>query len=411
MELPDGPAGGEPSPRLKSEVESVMSVRSWQTGHGGDQSFAAYGALMVGAEAAFERLDPIFREEGVSLFLREAEGEQVILAVPGTIETAASNPLINLALFVATLISVVFSGALFANVHLYGADLAAQAPSSMQEVLGLLDGGIPFALSLLAILLAHEFGHYLAGRYHNTAVTLPYFLPLPGTILGTLGAFIRMQEPPKNRKVLLDIGLAGPLAGFFVAVPILLIGLSQSILTNLPTEQAAAGGLSLEGNSILYLLAKYAVKGELLPAPLSFEGVNPLLYWARYFFTGQPIPFGGLDVLVHPLAWAGWAGLLVTSLNLIPVGQLDGGHLLYVLMGRRARLAWPVAIVGLVLMGFVWSGWWLWAALIFLLGRTHARTRDEITDLDPRRRLLAIGGLLLFLVTFTPIPLFIFPGG
>ncbi len=132
----------------------------------------------------------------------------------------------------------------------------------------------------------------------------------------------------------------------------------------------------------MYLFAKYVVFGEWLPHPISYGGLHPLLYWARYVFTGQPVPFGGTDVVLHPVAWAGWAGLLVTALNLIPAGQLDGGHVLYVLLGKRARAVLPFVLVALVVLGTVWTGWWLWAFLIFLLGRVYAEPLDQITPLD-----------------------------
>jgi membrane-associated protease RseP (regulator of RpoE activity) len=333
------------------------------------------------------------------------------LGVAGVIEPSPSNPWINLAMFILTLLSVILAGALFANIDFYGNEFVPTMPSSLRGYFDLFLGGIPFAVALLAILLSHEFGHYLAGRYHKTAVTLPYFIPLPGSILGTLGAVIRMKEPPRNRKILLDIGLAGPLAGFVVALPILFVGLALSHLTTLPASASANAGVSLEGNSILYLLAKYVTRGQLLPAPESYGGVSQIAYWLRYFFLGRPIPFGGVDVLVHPLAWAGWAGMLVTALNLIPAGQLDGGHLIYVLFGRRASRLWIVIVVAMIAMGFVWAGWWIWAALIFFLGRSFAQPLDEITPLDGRRRALAIVGLVIFVLTFTPVPLLAAGGG
>jgi membrane-associated protease RseP (regulator of RpoE activity) len=262
-------------------------------------------------------------------------------------------------------------------------------------------------VSLLAILLAHEFGHYLAGRYHRSAVTLPYFIPFPLSPFGTMGAFIQLKEPPKNKRILLDIGIAGPLAGLIIAIPVLFIGLHLSEVTRLPLIQSGET-LSLEGNSILYLLAKYIVFGQWLPNPGNAGFINPIIYWIRYFFTGQPVPFGGLDVQLHPVAWAGWAGLLITALNLIPAGQLDGGHLLYVLIGRKARNILPFILVGMIILGFVWSGWWVWAFLTFFLGRIFAEPLDQITPLDPRRKALAILGLFIFLVIFTPIPLSFF---
>jgi membrane-associated protease RseP (regulator of RpoE activity) len=153
------------------------------------------------------------------------------------------------------------------------------------------------------------------------------------------------------------------------------------------------------------LLLKVIVKGQLLPHPFTYAGVAPLFYWIRYFFTGTPLPAGGLDVTLHPIAWAGWAGLLVTSLNLIPAGQLDGGHVMYVLLGKYTNRLLPFILGGLVLLGFVWNGWWLWAALIFLLGRYHAEPLDQITQLDPKRQALALLGVLVFILVFMPVPL------
>ena len=263
--------------------------------------------------------------------------------------------------------------------------------------------GIPFAASLLAILGAHEFGHYLAGRYHHTHVTLPYFLPFPFSPFGTLGAFIQLKEPPRNKRILMDIGIAGPLAGLVVAIPVLLFGLSLSKVE--PIHLSPGQGFTLEGNSLLYLFAKFLVFGRLLPAPSSYGNLSPVLYWIRYFFTSQPLPLGGMDVMIHPVAWAGWAGLLVTAINLIPAGQLDGGHLMYVLLGKRVRALWPFILAILVLLGFVWTGWWLWAALIFFLGRIYAEPLDQITQLDPPRKAIAVLGIIIFFLVFTPVPL------
>ena len=392
--------------RLQMAVAQVMSIEDTTRG-GPENEYAVRfrGRLIGSSEDAYERLAPQFRQEGMTLLFREQESRHVVLGVPGVISPEPSNPMVNAVLFILTVISVVISGALIANVDFYGNDFIPTLPNSLAGYLDLLSGGVPFAVALLAILLAHEFGHYLAGRFHRTAVTLPYFLPFPGSILGTLGAFIRMKEPPKNRSVLLDIGLAGPLAGFLVAVPVLWVGISLSEITALPANPQAAAGFTLEGNSLLYLLIKYLIKGELLPAPSSYGDVSVAAYWFRYFFLSSPVPFGGRDILVHPLAWAGWAGLLVTALNLIPAGQLDGGHLVYVLLGRRARTLWPLIVVGLVALGFVWSGWWIWAGLIFFLGRSYAEPLDAITPLDARRQMLALLGLVIFLLTFTPVPL------
>jgi membrane-associated protease RseP (regulator of RpoE activity) len=156
---------------------------------------------------------------------------------------------------------------------------------------------------------------------------------------------------------------------------------------------------------LLYLLAKYVVFGQLLPAPGTYGGLSALQYWVTYFFTGHPLPLGGVDVMLSPVAWAAWAGLLVTALNLIPAGQLDGGHLIYVLLGKRANVLLPFILVTLVLLGFVWQGWWLWAFLIFILGRLHAEPLDQITTLNPGRRAVAWLGIIVFVLVFTPVPL------
>jgi Zn-dependent protease len=387
---------------LLARVRSVMAIDD-QTIGGHGQSFAVRyrGRLMISSDQAFEALTPVFAGEGLTLLMRRERGQDVLLGISGVINPTRSNPWINLVLFILTLISVMLAGVMYGYEGPQPADWGA----FLLAMLRAWPQGIPFAASMLAILLAHEFGHYLAARYHKTAVTLPYFLPFPGSPFGTLGAFIQLKQPPRDRRVLLDIGLAGPLAGMVVAVPLLLWGLSMSPLGNLPISPDQAGVAVVEGNSILYLASKWLVLGKLLPAPVSYGGMSPALYWLRYFFLGLPAPLGAQDVLLSPVAWAGWAGLLVTALNLIPAGQLDGGHVLYVLLKEKAGKLLPFLVVGLALLGVVWPGWWLWAALVFFLGRTHAVPLNEITDLNRPRRWLAVLGMVIFILTFTPVPL------
>ena len=181
-----------------------------------------------------------------------------------------------------------------------------------------------------------------------------------------------------------------------------------STVSAIPAQLPPGTGLQIEGNSLLYLLAKFVVFGRLLPAPESYGGVSALQYWVTYFFTGHPLPLGGVDVMLSPVAWAAWAGLLVTALNLIPAGQLDGGHLIYVLLGKRASALLPFILVFLVVLGFFWPGWWLWASLIFIfavLGPPHAEPLDQITPLNPGRRALAWLGIIVFILVFIPVPL------
>lgn len=364
------------------------------------------GRLKRDSEEAYDELAKALKPHKLTPLFREEEGQHAIILIDGIIEPKPSNPRINLILFILTLFSMLFAGAIYS----YDGPVPADEIQLILTLLSNLDVGIPFGLSLLAILLAHEFGHYLAGRYHKSAVTLPYFIPFPLSPFGTMGAFIQLKEPPKNKRILHDIGIAGPLAGLLVTIPILLIGLSLSTVEDFPLFIHQGEGVTLEGNSIFYLITKYVVHGEWLPMPSSYGGIPPLIYWARYLLTGFPTPLGGRDVFLHPMAWAGWAGLLVTSLNLIPAGQLDGGHILYVLLGKNAQRILPGILVGLSLLGMAWFGWFIWVFLVFFLGRHHAEPLDQITKLDSRRTILAILGLIIFVFVFTPVPLRVISG-
>jgi membrane-associated protease RseP (regulator of RpoE activity) len=385
---------------LTSLVGRVLKIEDITTGNAQKDYLVRYrGTLLGDSSEAYDRLAQLLSPHEITPLFRMAGSQHAILLVPGVIRPKPSKKRINVILFALTVLSVIFAGTLYGYT--------GPEPNSTNELLSgilrSLPSGLAFAASLLAILLAHEFGHYLAGRYHKTHVTLPYFIPFPLSPFGTMGAFIQLKEPPRNKRILLDIGIAGPIAGLVVAIPILLLGLS---LSRLDTIQIGPGqSLTLEGNSLIYLLAKYAVFGQLLPHPSSYGDVSPILYWLRYFFTSQPMPVGGTDVMIHPVAWAGWAGLLVTALNLIPAGQLDGGHVMYVLLGNRARMLWPIILGMLFLLGFVWSGWWLWALLIFFLGRLYAEPLDQVTRLDPPRIAVAVLGIVLFFLVFTPVPL------
>ncbi len=362
------------------------------------------GKLFQEPEEAYRILAAALRQMDVTPLFRVENGQETIVLLKGIVKPRPSNPWVNLLLFLLTGLSVLFAGAFFQ----YTGPLTGELDVMLPHLIPALISGAMFGISLLGILLAHEFGHYLAARYHQTAVTLPYFIPFPFSPFGTMGAFIQLKEPPRNKRVLLDIGVAGPLAGLVIAVPVLFLGLYLSELGNLPEAAGLTQSFSLEGNSIFYLLSKYLIFGKWLPEPASFGGISPLLYWVRYFFTGRPVPFGGQDVLLHPIAWAGWSGLLVTALNLIPAGQFDGGHVLYVLLGRKVRGLLPFILIILVALGTIWSGWWIWAFLIFVLGRVHAEPLDQITPLDPGRRVLAISALVIFFLLFTPIPLSFF---
>ncbi|MFW5748101.1 MAG: site-2 protease family protein [Chloroflexota bacterium] len=349
------------------------------------------GRLRGDSEQAYNQLDaifhlhdllPIFREQPVKL--DEVTGQMtpphLIYVVQGRVKPSEGGGWLSLVLFSLTVLSVLFVGTIMA-INNMAADNLNAARQALANPLGELWRGLPYASSILLILGAHEMGHYLAARHHRTAASLPYFLPFPFGIFGTFGAAIRLREPMRNRKVLLDIGAAGPLAGLVFAIPILLIGLATSAVGTI-----GSSGI-VEGNSILYAVSKIIVFGEFLPD-------------------------GGRDVYVNQLAWAGWTGLLVTGLNLIPVGQLDGGHILYSLLGRLASvLYYPITAALVLLTLLVAVELFVFVLLILLLGNIHAVPLDDITRLDPRRRQVAVLALVVFVLVFVPQPLRVIDGG
>jgi len=385
-----------PEPEVLSAILArYLSIQEVTLGDGASWVARYRGRLWdEDSEKAFDALTEALRPYGWMPLFREENGLHAVYIVPAQPPGNTGRPLINLVLFLLTLISILITAASMGNPY-------AAPPRNASEALA---QGWPFTLSLLAILLAHEFGHYLMSRYHKTAATLPYFIPLPLlSPLGTMGAVIQMRQTPKNRRVLFDIGIAGPLAGLIVAIPVLIWGLMHSQVRPLEIGQ----GMMMEGNSLLYLLLKYWVFGEWLPTPPQQVGV---FYWIRYFFTGSPLPVGGRDVLIHPVAFAGWAGLLVTALNLLPAGTLDGGHILYATLGKRARRLYPLVLGLTFLLGFGWAGWWVWTILLFWLGRAYAEPLDQITPLDGKRYWLALAALIVFVLVFIPVPMVVYGG-
>jgi membrane-associated protease RseP (regulator of RpoE activity) len=382
---------------LRAAAARFMQIDDTTFGEGAEYQVRFRGRLLMESTQAYAMAAESFRALGYTPLFRKDGDTHVVLAVAGAPVPRPSRIWINYVMFGLTILSVLFTGASYS----WTGDLPARAA----DWLAFLAAGVPFTIAMLGILLAHELGHYFAARYHRVAVTLPYFIPFPLSPFGTMGAFIQLKAPPTNRRVLLDIGVAGPFAGLIVALPILIYGLATSPVGPLPATIAAGQGFSIEGNSIIYVAAKWLIFHQLLPAPATYGGLPPLLYMLRYYILAMPIPLGGTDVILNSIAWAGWAGLLVTGLNLIPAGQLDGGHALYVLIGKSARRLVPVIIVVLIALGFVWTGWFLWAAIIYFLGRTFAEPLDQITELDPARRLLAILALVTFLLVITPVPL------
>ncbi len=234
-------------------------------------------------------------------------------------------------------------------------------------------GALSFSVPLLMILFAHEMGHFLFCKYYGIDASPPYFIPFP-SLAGTMGAFIRIREPIETKKQLFDVGIGGPIAGFVISIPVLIYGILHTRPNPFPVT---------EGTLIFHY-------------PLLITGLQKIL-------TGHT--FSSFDVVEHPALIAGWFGLLVTAINLLPLGQLDGGHLLYAVMGRHYRkLAIPLIVV-LAVLGFWFPGWWLWAALLLLLGLRHPPVLDEDTRLDRRRYMAAAAALVIFILCFMPIPL------
>ena len=363
--------------------------------------------------AAYDQLADALRPYNITaLFRKEPDDQQLIFLVPSpVIPKFGSRIYVNIILFIITMLSVMLTG-----VNVPPNLMPANGILSISDRLRYILTGWPFALSMMGILFAHEMGHYIMCRYYKIPATLPFFLPAPLlSPLGTLGAFIMMRGIPKNKRLLFDVGIAGPIAGLVIAIPVLFIGLSISHLGPIGPAAPGTSGF-LEGNSLFYLFSKYVVFGKLLPKPVSMNGLPPALYWLQYFLTAHPLPFGGMDVMLHNVAFAGWAGLLVTALNLVPVGTLDGGHVAYGLFGEKARRIFPIAIGTLIALSFLPVlftrslgafnfSWLLWIFILFWLGNVRTQPLDDITPLDGKRRALGFLMLLVFVLLFTPIPL------
>jgi membrane-associated protease RseP (regulator of RpoE activity) len=392
--------------QIEAAAAGLFSIQDRTLGiQGQPDAIRLRGQLLVAPEQAYAKIASRLREMGYTAELRhDAEQDlDVLLAVPGIMpETSGSRIWVNVLLYILTVLAVLFVGATWSD------QVPAQA--DLTWVLTHLWIGWPFALSLMVILTGHELGHYFAGRYYKVPVSLPYFIPMPIPPLGTMGAFIVMKGRSVNRRQMLTVGAAGPLTGFLLAIPILILGLSLSSVQ--PMSAPAPGQMVfMEGNSVFYLLLKFAFFGHVLPgsgAPLTV--VSALREVGAALFGTFPVN-SGYDVFIHPVAMAGWAGLLVTALNLLPVGQLDGGHVLYSLVGQRAKLlTWPIIFV-LVAMGLLlWPGWFLWAGLIFLFGQSHPEPLDDVTRLDLPRKIVAVAVLLIFIATFTPMPMQLLTG-
>lgn len=283
---------------------------------------------------------------------------------------------LHIGLFLLTTVTVTACGAIFAENFAHNRpavqiernwSLLSDGISSWRWWLS----GLPFSITLLAILLAHEVGHYWASVHYGLDVSLPYFLPFP-SIIGTLGAFIRIRSPIYSKRVLFDVGIAGPLAGFALVMPALIIGLLYS---------KVIPGIERQGDLIFATPALFRLAEHLI-----FPGVSPQ------------------DIALHPISRAAWVGIFTTALNLLPIGQLDGGHILYAALPQYHRWLSRVFVVALLPLGFLYWPWLLWAAFLFFFGMKHPAIYDD-SELGPVRRKLCWLVILIFILCFMLAPI------
>ncbi|HEU4371002.1 MAG TPA: site-2 protease family protein [Methylomirabilota bacterium] len=351
--------------RLRRAAEDVLEVHERQI-RGGVIVFR--GRLRTEAPRALDTLLGRFEPFGYTPFLRAERDGVLVQAWPLGDLTQPARPVLALTLFALTVVSTFLAGAFFfVGSETFDAYRALPFP-------GWIVSGTPFAVTLLAILGVHEFGHYFTARYYGAAVSLPYFIPAP-MLFGTFGAVIRMRSPARDRNSLFDIAAAGPLAGLLVAIPALVLGLGWSRLVPASGDSGLGGfGYSLLTRAFVHL---------------RFGEVD------------------GMAVVTHPMADAAWVGCFVTALNLFPVGQLDGGRIAYALSGRRHRALGVATWVVLLALGALTGSvnWFVWAALLLLLvGFDHGPPLDDLTPLTRARRLIGIACLVLTVFLVPPIP-------
>lgn len=319
----------------------------------------------------FEYLRNDLKQKNFTPLLRVQHGEFIIF-ITFRPPIKGKPQWINAILLVATVITTMLSGSiLFLETQ-------ENLITDMLKAENLLKGLVFFSLPLMAILGIHELGHYIVSKKHNIVASLPFFIPIPPNPvlpLGTMGALISMREPIPNRRSLLDIGIAGPIAGFLVAIPVIIIGLSMS--KTIALSDVPKGSAMLGDNLIIILFSK-------------------LMFSVPHGYT----------INLHPTAFAGWVGLLVTAINLLPAGQLDGGHIARAVLKEKQRYASMATIGLLIVLTFFGFGNWLLLLLllIFLIGIQHPPPLNEYMTLDRKRKVLAFFALLIFILCFTPNP-------
>ena len=335
-----------------------------------------------------------FRAWADQIHTRPGEEGTYVVALKRLGPAPSPRPFLHLALFVLAFLSATVAGGFLQGVDALSTTFAeiggTWVPVPTELDLASLRLGLPFSLAFIGILLGHELGHYFAARRHRIPVSLPYFIPFPPyfSIVGTLGAFIRLRGPMAKRSVLFDIGVAGPVVSFVLSVPVLVVGLGLSEV--IPTS----GPSPLHPFMIQFL-------GE----PIRI-GTSALLV----LITNLSVPEyqAGYSVSLHPLAFAGWLGIFVTALNLLPLGQLDGGHILYAMLGERQRwFGWGFVAL-MAPLGLVWWGWWLWGGIAVAVSRGrigHPPVLMDGVEIDRKRLILGWAAVIVFVACFSPAPL------
>ena len=363
--------------RFEERVRSVLAVTGHEV-HGDAVLFE--GRLKTSPEAALAELREVFAPDRLTPLLREATGAEVRLALFPETKGLVQQPIVvekpkwrvHLLLFLLTLLTTTWAGALHAGVNL------------LQEP-GRIAVGFPYSLGLMLILGAHELGHYFTARRHGIWVTPPYFIPAPFA-LGTFGAFIRIKSLSPDRRATFDVAVAGPLAGLVFAIPALLIGLRQSrMVIESASPEIVHTGMQIGSSFLMAIMAKLALGASTL---------------------------AGHRLILHPLAFAGWLGLLVTALNLLPIGQLDGGHIAHAMFGARRGHA--ISVGGLMtlfaLALFVWPGLMMWALVVwFIAGDRDAPPLNDVTPLNTGRRVLGWLVFVILAAILIPVPHALYP--
>jgi membrane-associated protease RseP (regulator of RpoE activity) len=332
------------------------------------------GHLAVDSTQAYDLLRQRFAALGYTPVLRRQDGYDMVIALRhlfGSPTAQLRDPrkwLPNVILLLLTLVTTTFMGAVLAQ-----GELLLQNPRLLFQQPRLILTGLPSALTIMSILGIHELSHYLVARRNRIETTLPYFIPVP-LGFGTFGAIIHSRTPWENRKALFDVGLAGPLAGLVVALPLFFIGLLVS-----------PAGPSVPG-------ATY------LGSPLLLQWAEKLAYAIR----GIPQDY---DIYANAMTFAAWFGVIVTGVNLLPVGQLDGGHVAYAVLGRWAQVLGILILISLIALGaLVWNGWYIWAALILMSGLQHPAPLNSLEPLGARRVVLGVLVFVLTILLFSPSP-------